>query len=92
MKILVALYMKFICPAVAQPPYSTWDKVILLEASTTYALKQKSSSKYKFLKKVFYSIESFIFFQNKLVLGGSNLIVGWYGSPGLMGTCGSGGT
>ena len=46
MKILVALYMKFICPAVAQPPYSTWDKVILLGASTTYALKLKSSSKY----------------------------------------------
>ena len=46
MKILVALYMKFICPAVAQPPYSTWDKVIVLGASTTYALKLKSSSKY----------------------------------------------
>ena len=26
MKILVALYMKFICPAVAQPPYSTWNQ------------------------------------------------------------------
>ena len=38
--------MKFIWPAVAEPPYSTWDKVILLGASTTYALKQKSSSKY----------------------------------------------
>ena len=50
MKILVALYMKFICPAVAQPPYSTWDKVIVLGASTTYALKLKSSSKY-LLKK-----------------------------------------
>ena len=48
MKILVALYMKFICPAVAQPPYSTWDKVIVLGASTTYALKLKSSSKYVF--------------------------------------------
>ena len=49
MKILVALYMKFICPAVAQPPYSTWDKVIVLGASTTYALKLKSSSKYYFV-------------------------------------------
>ena len=50
MKILVALYMKFICPAVAQPPYSTWDKVIVLGASTTYALKLKSSSKYILFK------------------------------------------
>ena len=47
MKILVALYMKIICPAVTQPPNSTWNKDISLGASTTCALKHKSSSKYK---------------------------------------------
>ena len=53
MKILVALYMKFICPAVTQPPYSTWDSDISLGASTTYALKLKSSSKYILCAKCF---------------------------------------
>ena len=72
MKILVALYMKFICPAVAQPPYSTWDKVIVLGASTTYALKLKSSSKYTlfviwFVNKKFLETSASDFFNLSLI-------------------------